>query len=310
MEALSGEFRSNPCMKYLGVLLALVFVFSPHVGRCQQVASGIPLRTIPARRRNAISGSEFARQTANLSASERQSVALRELRQGNVPDFLRTLRPVEFSYTGTWGQQITAIMWVMPDYLAIGSDEDFLRIPLTYPSATTIANEFGCILPTRKMVDAIYAQAAYHLKPQPLPPGPQMGSNAYFLKHQQMIETQRAKSPLGGLIAGHKKDVVLTNLLNSRPNRIAIYGWHRKAGDPIQPLSTVHGATYADYSHGIRLISHTIWVDGKPRSIFEILQDAQLALLLSDEPLKNPLKLMRASADMFAQPILAKIEHE
>jgi hypothetical protein len=295
-------------MKYLVVLLALVFVVSPQVGRCQQITSGTPLRTIPARRRNAMSGSEFARQTANLSASERQAAALKELRQGNVPDFLRTLRPVEFSYIGPWGQQISATMWVMPDYLAIGSNEDFLRIPLTYPSATTIANEFGCILPTRKMVDAIYAQATHHLKPQPLPAGPQMGSNAYFLKHQQMIETQRANLPLGELIAGHKKDVVLTNLLNSRPSQIAIYGWHRKAGDPIQPLSTVHGANYADYSHGIRLISRTIWIDGKPRSIFEILQDAQLALLLSDEPLKNPLKLMRASADLLNPPLMAKIE--
>lgn len=300
-------------MKYLLVLVALVLAVSPRVGRCQQIernTPGIPLRTIPARRRNAISGSEFARQTANLSASERQAAALKELRQGNVPDFLRTLRPVEFSYSGPWGQQLTATMWVMPDYLAIGSNEDFLRIPLTLPSATAIANEFGCILPTRKMVDDIYAQAEYHLKPQPLPAGPQMGSNAYFLKHQQMIETQRAGIPSGELIAGHKKDVVITNLLNSRPRQIAIYGWHRKAGDPIQPLSTVHGANYADYSHGIRLISRTIWIDGKPQSMFDVLQDAQLSALLSDEPLKNPLKLMRASAEMFTPPLLARIEEE
>ena len=30
------------------------------------------------------------------------------------------------------------------------------------------------------------------------------------------------------------------------PDRVAIYGWHRPDGRPIQPLSTVHGFRYAD----------------------------------------------------------------
>jgi hypothetical protein len=178
---------------------------------------------------------------------------------------------------------MTAIIWVTPDYLAIGPNNDFLRMPLTYPSAAVIAREFGCILPTRKMVDAIYAQAAYHLKPQPLPAGPKMGSIGYCLKHQQQIEAQRAHDPLGELIAGHKKDVVLTNLLRRHPDRIAIYGWHQLNGRPIQPLSTVHGARYADYSHGIRLVYQTVWIDGQPHDIFEVLDNPKLAPLFTDE---------------------------
>ena len=56
----------------------------------------------------------------------------------------------------------------------------------------------------------------------------------------------------------------------ANPGKIAIYGWHRLNGAPIQPLSTVHGACYADYSHGIRLVSETVLVDGKTRFVHHV----------------------------------------
>jgi hypothetical protein len=100
-----------------------------------------------------------------------------------------------------------------------------------------------------------------------------------------MIEEQsRARGiPSGEMVSGHKKDVVITNLLADKPGRIAIYGWHRCEGAPIQPLSTVHGARYADYSHGIRLVSEMAILNGKLRSIYSILEDPLLAKVLSDE---------------------------
>ncbi|HBZ55180.1 MAG TPA: hypothetical protein DEO88_07230, partial [Syntrophobacteraceae bacterium] len=58
---------------------------------------------------------------------------------------------------------------------------------------------------------------------------------------------------------------------------IAIYGWHRGMGNPIQPLSTAHGVNYADYSHGVRLVSDIVLIDGKYESIYRILQDPLLA---------------------------------
>ena len=191
------------------------------------------------------------------------------------------------------GKNLDVLIWVAPDYLAIGSDSDFLRIPLTYPSATEIANAFGCVLPTKKIVNEIYNQSVVHLKPQPLPPGPEMRSSAYYLKHQRLIEKQRADCPLGELTSGHKKDIVITNRLSRKTDRIAIYGWHWLSGKPIQPLSTVHGARYADYSHGVRLVWNTVWVNGEPRSIFEMLQDPIFAPLLTYEgTITNPRLLM------------------
>jgi hypothetical protein len=157
-------------------------------------------------------------------------------------------------------------------------------------TAIAIADRFGFILPTKKMVDAIYLQSRFHLIPQPLPAGPQMRSTAYYWTHNQMIEEQvhALGVRLGELVSGDKKDVVMTNRLVANVGRIAIYGWHRGPGQPIQPLSTVHGANYADYSHGIRLISEMALVDGKLRSIYDILRDSAAAKLLSDE---GPIRL-------------------
>lgn len=238
---------------------------------------------LPARPADAFTGSEFARRTTGFMGSRRQAAALRELRRGNFPDFLRDLKPVKVADATADGRPATVTFFVMPDYLAIGSEQDFLRIPLTRPSAVAIAREFGFVLPTRKMVDLIYEQADLQLEPIPLPPGPKMRSSPYYLRHQRLIEEQRAGRALGELTSGHKKDVVLTNRLHRKAGRIAIYGWHRTNGDPIQPLSTVHGARYADYSHGVRLVYATVWLDGEPRSIYDLLESPVLAPLLSYE---------------------------
>jgi hypothetical protein len=152
-------------------------------------------------------------------------------------------------------------------------------------AAIDIAGRFGFILPTKKMVDAIFEQSAFHLTPQPMPAGPEMRSTAYYLAHNRRIKEQRLalSCPLDALVSGQKKDLVLTNRLAHRPGKVAIYGWHRPSGIPIQPLSTVHRAGYADYSHGVRLVSETILLDGKPCSIYDVLQDPRFARILTDE---------------------------
>ncbi|HZT75341.1 MAG TPA: hypothetical protein VFA27_01690 [Vicinamibacterales bacterium] len=216
----------------------------------------------------------------HLDAAERERAVLREILDGNIPSFLRTLAPVELTSHGA-----TSTIFVMPDYLAIGSDEDYLRIPMNLPTATTIAEAFGFVLPTRKMVNAIYAQAAHRFVPHPLPAGPRMTSTEYYRTHNSLIEQARraAGVALGVLVSGHKKDVVLTNLLTRNPGRIAIFGWHRENGVPIQPLSTVHGACYEDYSHGIRLVADQAWADGELRPVRALLTDAATAAIVSDE---------------------------
>ena len=220
-----------------------------------------------------------------MNPQEREQAIRDEILKGNLPEFLRKLVPVELHCELPSGKSLTATIFVAPDYLAIGSDDDFLRIPMNLHTAVAIADRFGFILPTKKMVDAIYLQSRYHFVPQPLPAGPEMRSTAYYWTHNQMIEDQAHALGvrLGELVSGDKKDVVMTNRLASNVGRIAIYGWHRGPGQPIQPLSTVHGANYADYSHGIRLISEMALIDGKLRSVYDILRDSSTAKVLSDE---------------------------
>ena len=54
------------------------------------------------------------------------------------------------------GRKHRGRFWIMPDYLAIGADDDFVRIPMSPITAQSVADKFGCLLPTRKMVDEIY----------------------------------------------------------------------------------------------------------------------------------------------------------
>jgi len=271
-------------------LLLGIFLLSihPQTSITPGYLNPVTLSAIPDRPDNAFSGSRFSESTATFCSRKRQEFAIHELCRGNIPDFLRTFIPITLSYTpDDWPKPITAVIWVTPDYLSIGYDNDFLRIPLSYPAAVTVASKFGCILPTRKIVDAIYRQSALHYTPQPMKPGPLMRSNAYFLEHQSRIEKQRGGRPLGILCAGHKKDVVLTNRLREKPGRVAIYGWHKPNGEPIQGLSTVHGARYADYSHGVRLVNRWVLIDGEYRSIFDLLNNPRLAPLFTYEGVIN-----------------------
>lgn len=248
---------------------------------------------IPGAPAEALTGAKFADSVLSVDRHEREDAILSQLLQGNLPNLLRKLVPLKLEHPGANGKLVTVTIFVMPEYLAIGSDNDFLRIPMNLHTAVAVADRLGFLLPTRKMVDAIYAQSRHRFTPQPLPAGPRMTSTEYYLMHNSMIDQQsRTRGfPFGALVSGHKKDVVVTNRLIARPGQIAIYGWHRGIGDPIQPLSTVHGAGYADYSHGIRLVSRMAEVDGKLRSVTDILLDPALAGVLSDE---GPIRLASA----------------
>jgi len=245
--------------------------------------------SIPPRPEGAETGSAFMERTRGMNPAQREAAILSEIEKGNIPDFLRQMKPVTVSFTGADGKPHTATYNVMPDYLAIGSGQDFVRIPMNPLTAQKLADRFGCSLPTSKMVDDIYAQAQVKLAPSPQPPGAQMMSNDYYMRHQRTIEGQ-----LGGrhgeLVAGNKKDLVLSNKLAEKPGAVCIYGWHQPNGKPIQGTSTVHENTYADYSHGTRLVSGTIMVDGKPMALADALRDPNLAKGLSSE---GPLRVTR-----------------
>ena len=141
------------------------------------------------------------------------------------------------------------------------------------------------MVPTVHLVDAIYRAAEVTLRPQTIPPRSAMTTTPVFLRHNGMVEQQRASvgGALGRLTAGHKKDVVNTNRVHTtHTGRVAIYGWHRSASSPIQPLSTHHGQRYADYSHGVRLISRRARLNGQSVDLATLLTDRRYAGLIGD----------------------------
>ncbi|NCI45831.1 hypothetical protein [Sediminibacterium soli] len=238
-----------------------------------------PVRSAEAGRAGA---TEFYQTVAAWKWRERDSLAKAYILSGNYPSFLRQFAPVHASVTDSVsGQRTDAVYYVSQDYLSLGTDDDWARIPLTPMAAQVIADSFHCFLPTRKIVNDIYAQAAVKLAPVPMYAF--RDSSVTMWQHHLIIEGQRRGRK--GLIAGIKKDVVLSGKLTreARPDREAIYGWHKPDGKPIQPLYTGHISWWVDYSHGIRLVYRTIWVNRKPMDYTEVLKDPKLQHLLCDE---------------------------
>jgi len=239
---------------------------------------------LPDRKPDAPVGSDFAKQIESLPLRQREERIFKEIDEGNVPDFLRNLVPVNVSCDDNH-KIVYGRIFVAPDYLAVGTDADYFLIPMTPFTAQRIADRLHCILPTPKMVDSIYESAGVKLTPAPIQPTPAMTTVKVFLEHNKTVYDQRIAdpTPYGALTAGHKKDIVICRALAESKGKVAIYGWHKKDGKPIQPLYLGHTATWADYSHGVRLISETMEVSGVTRRVVDVLRDPAESALLSDE---------------------------
>jgi hypothetical protein len=247
----------------------------------------VPQPQPPPRPPGAVGGVEFVKSLEGLILDDREAAIFREITSGNFPEFLRNFKIVAIRGTTPDGKQIAASLQVMPDYLSVGSDADFVRLPMTPQTAQRIADQFGCTLPTRKIVDAIDAAAEVRLAPHPLTD--EREAVATFLQHHRIIEKQRAGKQLGLLITGIKKDIVLSPRIFERPDRLALYGWRQLDGQPIQPLTIVHWNRYVDYSHGARLVRNKIEVNGKETKITDLLTNANLCSVVSDEgPIDPP----------------------
>lgn len=267
----------------LYLLIPLVF------GLLQGSATGQSL-SLPPRQPSARPGSQLVTNATLLSPDllTREAFIKNEILSGNVPEFLRRLTPVTITDIGSGGTNLATI-YVTPDYLALGSDEDYLLIPMTPATAQQIADATDCLLPTRKIADAIYASAEVRLTPQPLAPGPMMTTVPVFGQHNDLVHTQRVAGlntqPLGRLVAGDKKDVVITPRLLTATNKVAIYGWHQTNGAAIQPLYLGHTSAWVDYSHGIRLVAQTLLLNGRRTNTTAVLADPNLCSVLSNEGL-------------------------
>lgn len=190
-------------------------------------------------------------------------------------------------------------LFVADDYFAIGEQDDFVRIPVDAPTAQRIADYRGFLLPTQRIVQLTWLAARVKLAPRAKPSTGPMLSVGYFVEHNATIESQRQGHT--GLIAGIKKDVTVTNRLLSQPDRVPICGWTGLNGKDIQPLSLIHEATYADYSHGARFVMPLVYIAGVAIPLEQALMDPAHAARLSTDADRS-----RQVLDAQGQPVVVK----
>lgn len=258
---------------------------------CLSIALGAFAQELKLKKRkaDAYTGNQFSKLIidTNLSLSAREEMIWQEVKNGNIPSFLRKLSPIEINKVIDT-KNYKLIIYTSTDYLSIGTDTDYFYMPTTPMLAQRIANLTHSLLPTKSMVDEIYRQAVIKLEPQPIPPTKAMTTVPVFSAHHEIVLNQLqalgSSYKQGNLTAGNKKDIIISNKIYGQPTpRVVIYGWHKLDGKAIQPVYNKHTNTWADYSHGVRLVSDTGYLNGKKVKLADLLKDPILHELLSDE---------------------------
>jgi len=255
----------------------------------------VPIKclNIPERNAQAESGSAFMERISALPLPEREEEIYKSISSGNIPGFLRKTIILNGEFADSAGVVHKVEYEVMPDYLSVESDSDFCRIPMNPHTAQRLATDFGASLITAKLSDHIYQNAQVKLAPfNYIPVGNANELVSKFSEHHAQIEKQRMKAggKNGELVAGIKKDIILSSRIARQPGKVVIYGWHKPDEKPIQPVYSGHVDWYVDYSHGIRLINNQVLIDGKVALFSEVLKDPFLFRLFSNEsqPMEQP----------------------
>jgi hypothetical protein len=262
--------------------------------------------------------------------NDREDAIVSQLVAGNMPDRLLAWIDVNLSVTTKAGA-ITGTVRVLPDYLAVGDDDDYVYVPLDPVSAQRVADAFGAVLPTARICHAIYKQADPKHQIVAVPrdyyldsklrktgkPGRAQSSSAAYLEHSDTMQAKMAAAGirLGELVAGYKKDVVISQRLHGGPvsmpgkvplNRIAFHGFYDDHGFPREPCyengkgrpdpscpvdcpAVAHDQRFSDYSQGVRLVHPMMVANGKSMKVADVLADPELSQLIScDGPIVPP----------------------
>jgi hypothetical protein len=239
-------------------------------------------------------GSEFVK-ALPASPAKREEAIVSAVREGHVA-------PIDWREIHSEHEGRRAILWVSGDALRIGDASDSVRVSVTARSAQVIADILGCILPTTRICDLIWEQATVRVPPcsQKLPPADPrpIACGTRVLQHHERVEEKVGGGK--GLIENVGKYWVLSNRLAGDPSKAANYGWFDAAGGArfasgpspqtkpgkhrlFQPLGMAHGIDHVDYAQVVRLVRRWAMIDGVRRDLVEVLQDRELAALVSDE---------------------------
>lgn len=254
----------------------------------------VPYFTMHQPAAETLGGSAFIEKVQDMGFWEMEEETAKEILSGNVPSVLKRFRKITYRITlpdkDGKSKKHKVSFWVLPDYLSIGNNNDYVRMAMGPLAAQRVADSLYCSLPTTFLVDKIAEASEGRIEIFPFRPvGDRNMKPLCFQDSNNAINAlMRAKGyKFGQFISGQKKDVVLTTRLEKEADfkrHVAIYGWHHPDGHPQQPLFIRHGNFYSDYSHGIRLIYRTIEIDGKEYDLRKVLEDKDLFRLVSNEP--------------------------
>mgnify|MGYP004443770185 FL=1 len=242
----------------------------------------------------AVGGWKFMTMCDTTDFWPREELMVKTVLAGNVPDSLRVLHEIEFVTPVVDSVEVLRVphrvaLWVSCDYIAVGTDADFVRMPMGPLAAQAISDSLNCILPTPFIVDRINDVAQGALDIFPFRPVGGRNSLPYVFQdsNNAINALMKAKGYHWGMfVSGLKKDIVISCKLKEPQWRksVGIYGWHHPDGRAQQPLYVRHGNFYVDYSHGVRLVSRRCTVDGREMDVKTILESPELFRLLSTEP--------------------------
>lgn len=166
-----------------------------------------------------------------------------------------------------------------------------VRGTVTAAEAQEVADLLGCLLPTPKLLDLRWQQAAIKTTPHPIPIS---SSDAAVLRHSRAIDTEAEKLGQGSL-ANVGKHWMLSE--RATPLRSVLYGWHVDAVGSwrgiklhpsaslpgvgvIQPESTAHDYGHWDYSMTLVLCHQSAVLNGQRVLLADVMQTPELCNLV------------------------------
>jgi hypothetical protein len=238
-----------------------------------------------------------------------------QLVAGNMPDFCRQWAEVSYDWNGK-----TVKVWITPDCIAIGSNEDWLRVNNSGSAAQRLANLWGCQLPTAKILLKAFLQAGSvklheHAMAAYINGSKYQSSNAAMRWHEDIIQgvigcdsgmkvpadvaamfdpqlgahgsppscTMQVRTALDQIAIGHKKEICLPYF----QGYLTFWGfWYQ--GDAAHPRfrqegNHFHTEPFTDYSQGMRLLHPNVEIDGTQHAFLDVLESTELRGAILDE---------------------------
>ncbi len=249
-------------------------------------------------RRVVIPGSRLMRDYAQLDAGNepaRHRFVLEQVARRNLPSTWNRWVTV-----GVRGRRGTRVEFeVSPHGLRVGTDADWVEIPLDGPHSAAAAELLGCQLATEWMIEQTHRQAAaegtlvhyysaseiaaalgWHDWNNNAPDGPAMKGATFFRWRNQLLRRWLRRRSIADdtLVSGYFKAVVPPIDGQTRRGGLEMVGGRDEEGLQIQPLSGgLHRRTYFDYSHNVRLVRDFVRVDGRELPLDEFFTSVRYA---------------------------------